>query len=119
MAVPRFNHELPAARRQGFFVWSVVIHVVGGMVLIGLGKWLPSAHIVQHTQEANLIYTPLEAPPPPPHIVPPAPAVLAQKLSVDKGEIQRAYFELEHTGLITKETGKDFLGHAKTTYRVA
>ncbi len=49
----------------------------------------------------------------------PAPAVLAQRLSVDKGEIQRAYFELEHSGLITKETGKDFLGHAKTTYRVA
>ena len=49
----------------------------------------------------------------------PSPAVLAQRLSVDKGEIQRAYFELEHAGLITKETGKDFLGHAKTTYRVA
>ena len=49
----------------------------------------------------------------------PSPAVLAQKLAVDKGEIQRAYFELEHSGLVTKETGKDFLGHAKTTYRVA
>jgi GntR family transcriptional regulator len=49
----------------------------------------------------------------------PSPAVLAQKLSVDKGEIQRAYFELEHSGLINKETGKDFLGSAKTTYRVA
>ena len=49
----------------------------------------------------------------------PSPAVLAQKLSVDRGEIQRAYFELERSGLITKETGKDFLGHAKTTYRVA
>lgn len=49
----------------------------------------------------------------------PAPAVLAQRLSVDKGEIQRAYFELEHSGLITKETGKDFLGQSKTTYRVA
>jgi GntR family transcriptional regulator len=49
----------------------------------------------------------------------PSPGVLAQKLSVDKGEIQRAYFELEHSGLITKETGKDFLGHLKTTYRVA
>lgn len=48
----------------------------------------------------------------------PSPAALAQKLSVDKGEIQRAYFELERSGLITKETGKDFLGHAKTTYRV-
>lgn len=49
----------------------------------------------------------------------PSPAALAQKLSVDKGEIQRAYFELEHAGLITKQTGKDFLGLAKTTYRVA
>ena len=49
----------------------------------------------------------------------PSPAVLAQKLRVDKGEIQRAYFELEHSGLITKESGKDFLGQPKTTYRVA
>jgi DNA-binding transcriptional regulator YhcF (GntR family) len=49
----------------------------------------------------------------------PSPAVLAQKLSVDKGEIQRAYFELEHSRLITKETSKDFLGHSRTTYRVA
>ncbi len=49
----------------------------------------------------------------------PAPAALAQKLAVDKGEIQRAYFELERAGLVTKETGKDFLGQAKTTYRVA
>jgi len=49
----------------------------------------------------------------------PSPAVLAQKLSVDKGEIQRAYFELEHAGLLKKETGKDFLGQTKTTYRVA
>lgn len=49
----------------------------------------------------------------------PAPGVLAQKLSVDRGEIQRAYFELEHAGLISKQTGKDFLGQPKTTYRVA
>jgi DNA-binding transcriptional regulator YhcF (GntR family) len=49
----------------------------------------------------------------------PAPGALAQKLSVDRGEIQRAYFELEHSGLINKETGKDFLGQPKTTYRVA
>ena len=48
----------------------------------------------------------------------PSPAALAQKLSVDRGEIQRAYFELERSGLIKKETGKDFLGHAKTTFRV-
>ena len=49
----------------------------------------------------------------------PSPGALAQKLSVDKGEIQRAYFELERSGLITKETGKDFLGQQKITYRVA
>ena len=40
----------------------------------------------------------------------PAPAALAQQLGVDKGEIQRAYFELEHSGLITKTTTKGFLG---------
>jgi DNA-binding transcriptional regulator YhcF (GntR family) len=49
----------------------------------------------------------------------PSPGALAQKLSVDKGEIQRAYFELERSGLINKQTGKDFLGHQKVTYRVA
>jgi len=49
----------------------------------------------------------------------PSPAALAKKLSVDRGEIQRAYFELERSGLINKETGKDFLGQPKTTYRVA
>jgi GntR family transcriptional regulator len=46
----------------------------------------------------------------------PSPAALGQKLSVDKGEIQRAYYEL---GLITKQTGKDFLGKPRTDYRVA
>ena len=48
----------------------------------------------------------------------PSPAALAQKLSVDKGEIQRAYYELETLGLITKQTGKDFLGKPKIDYRV-
>jgi DNA-binding transcriptional regulator YhcF (GntR family) len=48
----------------------------------------------------------------------PSPASLAQKLSVDKGEIQRAYYELEQLGLITRHTGKDFLGKPKIEYRV-
>ena len=48
----------------------------------------------------------------------PSPAALAHKLSVDRGEIQRAYFELEHEGIVEKEIAKDFLGKAKTTYRV-
>jgi len=49
----------------------------------------------------------------------PSPAALAQQLSVDKGEIQRAYFELETLGLVTKKTGKDFLGKPKVEYRVS
>ena len=49
----------------------------------------------------------------------PSPVALAQKLSVDKGEIQRAYFELEQAGLVKKSAGKDFLGKPKTTYTVA
>jgi DNA-binding transcriptional regulator YhcF (GntR family) len=48
----------------------------------------------------------------------PSPTSLAQQLSVDKGEIQRAYFELEQLGLITRHTGKDFLGKPKINYRV-
>jgi GntR family transcriptional regulator len=48
----------------------------------------------------------------------PSHAALAQQLSVDRGEIQRAYFELEHAGVVEKETGKDFLGKPRTTYRV-
>jgi DNA-binding transcriptional regulator YhcF (GntR family) len=49
----------------------------------------------------------------------PSPALLAQKLSVDKGEIQRAYYELEMAGLVKKKTGKDFLGKEKITYSVS
>ena len=48
----------------------------------------------------------------------PSPASLANRLSIDKGEVQRAYFELEHAGLVTKKTAKDFLGKEKTTYTV-
>jgi DNA-binding transcriptional regulator YhcF (GntR family) len=48
----------------------------------------------------------------------PSPATLAQDLSVDKGEIQRAYYELERSGLVKKITSKDFLGKEKATYKV-
>lgn len=48
----------------------------------------------------------------------PSPASLAQKLSVDRGEVQRAYFELEHSGLVTKSTSRDFLGKEKVSYSV-
>lgn len=49
----------------------------------------------------------------------PSLASLAQKLSVDKGEIQRAYYELERSGLIKKTAVKDFLGKEKVTYTVS
>ena len=48
----------------------------------------------------------------------PSPASLASKLTVDRGEVQRAYFELEHAGLVTKTIGRDFLGKEKITYTV-
>jgi DNA-binding transcriptional regulator YhcF (GntR family) len=48
----------------------------------------------------------------------PSPASLASKLSVDRGEVQRAYFELEHAGLVSKSVSKDFLGKEKVTYTV-
>ncbi len=47
-----------------------------------------------------------------------APAALARRLSIDPGEVARAYFELEHAGLVTKTTGRDFLGKEKVTYTV-
>jgi GntR family transcriptional regulator len=43
---------------------------------------------------------------------------LVRKLSVDRGEIQRAYFELEQAGLITRNSTKDFLGKLKNNYLV-
>lgn len=48
----------------------------------------------------------------------PSPAQLAQKLAIDKGEVQRAYYELEHAGLVAKKVGRDFLGKEKVTYTV-
>jgi DNA-binding transcriptional regulator YhcF (GntR family) len=48
----------------------------------------------------------------------PSPATLAQNLSVDKGEIQRAYYELEQSGLVKKTTSRDFLGKEKVTYKI-
>jgi DNA-binding transcriptional regulator YhcF (GntR family) len=48
----------------------------------------------------------------------PAPSSLARQLSVDAGEVQRAYFELEHYGLINKTAARDFLGKEKVSYAV-
>ena len=47
-----------------------------------------------------------------------SPIALAQKLSTDKGEVKRAYYELEVAGLISTRKSKDFLGKEKVTYTV-
>ncbi len=47
-----------------------------------------------------------------------APPALARRLSIDSGEVARAYFELEHAGLVSKTAGKDFLGKEKVTYTI-
>jgi GntR family transcriptional regulator len=49
----------------------------------------------------------------------PAPAALAVDLNVDRGEITRAYYELELAGRLVKESGSDFLGKPRITYRIA
>jgi DNA-binding transcriptional regulator YhcF (GntR family) len=49
----------------------------------------------------------------------PRPAALATQCSVDKGEVQRAYFELEQAGLVNARRSKNFLGEAVTTFTVA
>lgn len=48
----------------------------------------------------------------------PSPAALAQQLGIDKGEVQRSYFELEQAGLVSKTVGRDFLGKEKVSYAV-
>ena len=49
----------------------------------------------------------------------PTPTVLANRLTVDRGEVQRAYFELEQYALVRKTMGKDFLGKEKVSYVVS
>lgn len=91
MAVPRFEYELPPARRKGRFVWSVIVHAVAIVVLVNAAKWLPAAHFTPRQSQVTLLYTP---PPPPvttpqaPKITPPPPAVLA-RLTPPKIEVPR------------------------------
>src|SRR5436309_7085937 len=75
VAVPRFEYELPPARRKGRFLWSVIIHAVAMVVLLNAAKWLPAARIAPRQSQVTLLYTP---PPPvstpvPPKITPPPP----------------------------------------------
>lgn len=49
----------------------------------------------------------------------PKPHVIATQCGVDRGEVQRAYFELEQAGLIVSRKSKNFLGETSLTFRVA
>ena len=48
----------------------------------------------------------------------PRPSKLAQDANVDKGEVSRAYFELEQQGRIVSRKSKNFLGETSVTYQV-
>lgn len=48
----------------------------------------------------------------------PRPHLLAQQINVDKGEISRAYFELEQQGLLVVKKSKNFLGESSTSFYV-
>ncbi len=48
----------------------------------------------------------------------PSPAHVARQCNVDRGEVSRAYFELEQGGLIVSKKSKNFLGETSTTYSV-
>lgn len=49
----------------------------------------------------------------------PKPHVIASQCGVDRGEVQRAYFELEQAGLIVSRKSKNFLGETSLVFRVA
>ena len=48
----------------------------------------------------------------------PRPHMLAQQCGVDKGEVSRAYFELEQQGLILAKKSKNFLGETTMSFYV-
>jgi GntR family transcriptional regulator len=48
----------------------------------------------------------------------PSPHMLSQQSGVDKGEVSRAYFELEQQGLVIAKKSKNFLGETSTSYFV-
>lgn len=79
MTVPRFNYELPVARRKGTFVSSLVLHTVGVVLLVGMFRWLPAPRIENRRSQVTELYVPnVETPPPAPKITPPPPKELAK-----------------------------------------
>jgi GntR family transcriptional regulator len=48
----------------------------------------------------------------------PSPLTLSRDLSVDRGEVTRAYFELEQEGMVVVKKSKNFLGESTTNYSI-
>jgi len=83
MAVPRFHHELPAARRQGAFAWSVLLHAAGIVLVVGIVRWMPAPRVENRESRITPLYAPqIEARqpeiPPVKKITLPPPKVLAK-----------------------------------------
>ncbi|HKD12914.1 MAG TPA: energy transducer TonB [Candidatus Angelobacter sp.] len=99
MTVPRFNYELPSARRKDTFVWSVGLHAVGVVALVAAFKWLPSPHIEHSQTQLTPVYAPTLENPPVQKIVPPPPKVLAKltppKITVPLPDVPKVEPKLE------------------------
>jgi TonB family protein len=83
VAVPRFHHELPAARRKGAFAWSLFLHAAGIVFVVGMVRWLPAPRVEYRESRITPLYAPqVEArqieTPPVKKIALPAPKVLAK-----------------------------------------
>lgn len=99
MTVPHFNYELSPARRKGTFAWSLGLHAVGVVLLIGAFRWLPSPQIERQQSQLTPIYVPNLENPPVQKIVPPPPKVLAKltppKITVPLPDVPRPEPKLE------------------------
>jgi len=83
MAVPRFHHELPVARRKGAFAWSLILHVAGIVLVVAMVRWMPTPRIQFQESKLTPLYAPQVEPPkveipPVKKITLPPPKVLAK-----------------------------------------
>ncbi len=83
MAVPRFQYEVPVARRKGAFAWSLILHVAGTVLVVAMVRWMPTPRIQIQESKLTPLYAPqLEPPkveiPPVKKITLPPPKILAK-----------------------------------------
>lgn len=63
MAVPRFQHEVPVARRKGAFAWSLILHVAGIVLVVAMVRWMPTPRIQLQESKLTPLYAPQVEPP--------------------------------------------------------